>query len=203
MITELSGILLTALGLSTTGTVIGFLMQRRHNKRMSALQEQITTLEVEKATIDAKSKTWHLYEEQLDKANERIKDLLGINADKETRYSNQVSEMEERFNKQTLFLRSVQRELNQVYAEKNELTAKIGRQQRIIDHLKQWLCQRPWKDCQKRKPQQVVKPTKYVPLEEYEAETAALIHETLDIERHERECECALCVKEKEDKDNG
>lgn len=209
MINELSSVLITVIStLFTSGGIFSFLYYKQ-NKREKALQNLLKEADVERAKISAKNDTWHLYEEQLDKANQRIKDLLEINADKETRYSDRVSElgkrysdrindMEERFNKQTLFLRSVQRDLSQVYSEKNELTAKIGKQQRVIDHLRQWLCQRPWKDCQRRKPQQVVKPTKYVPLEEYEAETAALIQETLVIERHEKECECEECIKGKE-----
>lgn len=204
MINELSSVLITIIStLFTTGSVFSFVYHKQ-TKREKALQNLLKEADVERAKISAKNDTWHLYEEQLDKANQRIKDLLEINADKETRYSDRLSEMgkrysdrinevEERFNKQTTFLRGVQRELNQVYSEKNELTAKIGKQQRVIDHLRQWLCQRPWKDCQRRKPQQVVKPTKYVPLEEYEAETVALLQETLSMERHEQECECEGC----------
>lgn len=177
MITELSGILLTALGLSTTGTVVGFLMQRRHNKRMSALQEQITTLEVEKATIETKSKTWHLYEEQLDKANQRIVELLEINAKKETRnqeladrYNERIREIEDRFNKQTEVLRSTNSKLNKALERISQLLYEKGKLKLVIQYLDHWKCFRVFgaskDDCKRREPEQEVKKFKHIPLNE-------------------------------------
>lgn len=203
MITELSGILISILSTGTLGTVAGGLWYRHHNKKMNLLKEQLETANVDKARIESKSQAWHLYDEQIRVANDRIKELLEVNREKESRlmekdkrYGERINEVEERFNKQTDVLRKANRELNAALEKINQLTYEKGKQQRVIDHLRQWLCQRPWKDCQRRKPQQVVKPTKYVPLEEYEAETTALIQETLAIERHEKDCDCDICVKD-------
>lgn len=205
MINELSSVLLSILSTGTLGTIGGALWYRNHNKKMNHLKELLETANVEKARIESKGDEWHLYKEQLEAAFNRIKELLEVNREKEGHviekdrfYSERLNQVEERFNKQTDILRKTNRELNAALEKINQLTFEKGRQQRVIDHLRQWLCQRPWKDCQRRKPQQVVKPTKYVPLEEYEAETTALIQETLAIEKQEKECECEAFAKGKE-----
>lgn len=205
MISELSGILISILSTSTVGTVMGVFFYRHHTRKMNGLKEQIESVNVEKARIESKSEQWHLYEEQIKVANERIKELLDVNREKESRlmekdkrYGERINEVEERFNKQTEVLRKTNRELNSALEKINTLTYEKGRHQRVIDHLRQWMCQRPWKDCQRRKPQQVVKPVRYIPLEEYEAETAALIAETCNIEREEKDIEIETRLEVKE-----
>lgn len=166
MINELSSILITILSSSTVGTVVGGLMYHRHNKKMKAL-------EVDKAKIETKNEEWHLYKVQLDYANERIVELLKINAEKEERliakdkrYSERINEIEERFNKQTTHLRSVQRDYTKALEEINRLTYREGQFKRIIDHLRQWFCCRVFADCPRRKPEQEVKSVTYIPLKE-------------------------------------
>lgn len=190
MITELSAVLISILSLSTAGTIGGALWYRHHHKKMNKLKEELESVNVELAKIRGESDKWHLYQEQLDVANKRIKDLLEINAQKETRnaeigdrYNQRINEVEERFNKQTTFLRSVQRDLNTALCEKNDLTIRIGEQQRIIDHLKQWLCRRPWTDCKRREPEQAIKPKKYIELADLRIEQAVITEETVN-------CDC-------------
>lgn len=173
MITELSGILISILSMGTVGSVGGAIWYRKHNNRMNLLQERLSSMEVEKAAIESKSQTWDLYEDQLNVANNRIKELLEINREKEQRliekdrlYSERISEVEERFNKQTTFLRGIQKELNLAYDTINKLTSEKSQMQRLIDHLKQWLCRRPWCECKRREPEQIIKQKKYLPLDD-------------------------------------
>lgn len=186
---ELSGILLSILSTGATGTLIGAIWYRRHHKKMNALQEQLETANVEKARIQSKYEEWHIYKEQLESANEQIrvlnernKELLNSNIErynqskeKDTRsiseredirrrYSDRINEMEKRFNRQTTYLRGVQKELNQAYEKINCITLEKGEMQRVIDHLKQWFCRRVWRDCKRRDPEQRIKPIRYIPL---------------------------------------
>lgn len=126
MISELNAIIISILSLSVGGTLIGTLLYWRYNKRLKEL-------EVEKAKIETNNEEWHLYKEQLDFANERIVSLLKINADKEQRlmdkeeyYNKRVGEIEERFNKQTEYLRGIQRSYKDGLEEINRLTEKVG-----------------------------------------------------------------------------
>ena len=177
MINELSSILITILSSSTVGTVVGGLMYHRHNKKMKAL-------EVDKAKIETKKEEWHLYKDQLDYANQRIVELLKINADKEERliakdkkYSERINEIEERFTNQTTHLRSVQRDYTKALEEINRLTYREGQFKRIIDHLRQWLCCRVFSDCQRRKPEQEIKQPRYIPLKELDMYINEMLNE--------------------------
>lgn len=174
---ELSSILLTILTNTGLMTVIYALLYRRQNKKLK-------DLEVDKARIESKNDEWHLYKEQLESAFNRIKELLEVNREKETRltdkdrqYSERINAVEERFNKQTNFLRSVQRNLNEALEKINELTCEKGKLLRLIDHLNQWICIKPWAICKIREPEQTVKPLRYIPFEKIENATEVRIEE--------------------------
>ncbi|MCH5225063.1 MAG: hypothetical protein J1D77_03650 [Muribaculaceae bacterium] len=151
-------------------TVIYALMYRRQNKKLK-------DLEVDKARIESKNDEWHLYKEQLESAFNRIKELLEVNREKETRlvekdrsYSESINAVEERFNKQTNYLRGIQRSLNESLEKINELICEKGKLLRLIDHLNQWKCIKPWVECKDREPEQTVKPIRYIPFKEIETE---------------------------------
>ena len=177
MIGEISSILISILSTSVVGTIIGTLLYWRQNKKLKIL-------EVDKAKIETKNEEWHWYKEQLDTANARIVELLKINAEKEARliakdkrYAERINEIEERFNKQTLFLRGVQREHTEALEEINRLTYREGQFRRIIDHLRQWFCCRVFSDCPRRKPEQETKPSRYIPLKELDLYINEMLNE--------------------------
>ncbi len=144
---------------------LGVWMYRRQNRKLK-------DVEVEKARLEAKADDWHIWKEQCDKLDEsnqhlidRNDQLVKMNADKEDRYQADLAEKEERFNKQTDFLRGIQRQLVDANREITKLTAHIGHVERERDHYKQWFCKKPWKRCRIREPEQTVKPDHYTPLE--------------------------------------
>lgn len=181
---DLSQILLTILTNTGILTLIYSILYRKQNKKLK-------DTEVDKARIESKVDEWHLYKEQLEIANSRIKELLEVNREKETRliekdrlYSERINEVEERFNKQTNFLRGVQRNLNEALEKNNKLISRKGKLERLIDHLNQWVCKLPWSICTRRDPEQVVKLLRYIPFEEIEKESEKLI-ENLEDENDE------------------
>ena len=190
MISELSTVFISVFSTLTAGGTGFGIWQFRHNKKMNRLKEQLEAANLEKERISAKSDEWHIYKEQLDAANQQIEtlnkrnsELIATNIDRyeknkelqdsfakeridtQRQFNNHIKDIEERFNNQTLFLRGVQRELNQAYEKINILTETIGRKNEFINHLKLWLCCRPWKDCKRREPEQKIKPVKYIPFE--------------------------------------
>lgn len=181
---DLSQILLTIILNTGLMSIITFISYRKQNRKLKDKEVELESEKVEKARIESKSDEWHLYKEQLELANNRIKELLEVNREKESRltekerlHSERISEIEERFTKQTNFLRGVQRNLNESLERENALTCKIGKLTRLIDYLKQWLCKKPWSECKVREPEQVVKPLKYIPFEEITEVSETLITE--------------------------
>ena len=184
MVSELSSILITAISTSGGLGAIGGWIYWKQNKKLKNLEVALKDSEVDKARIESKSDEWHLYKEQLDAANTRIKELLEINREKERRtdeldanYDRRISAVEERFLNQTNYLRGIQRQYKEALEENNRLTIKIGKMQRVIDHLLQWICRRPWKDCKRREPEQIVKPLRYIPLEELNEYACSIIND--------------------------
>lgn len=175
------GELSTAL-IAFTSTLIGtggvsVFFYYRQGKEKKELENKLKAAELEKATIESKSQTWHLYEEQIEVLNKRIVDLLNINAQKETRnqelgdrYNQRVNEIEDRFNKQTEVLRTSNSKLNKALERINQLTYEKGKLKLVIQYLDHWKCYRAFgtgkEDCKRREPEQVVKKFKYIPLNE-------------------------------------
>lgn len=163
---ELSTILVTLISAMGGMSLLTLFVYWRQNKRNKDLEVQLNETNVDKARIESKTDEWNLYKDQLEIANNRIKDLLQLNQEKEKMYADRISEMDDRFKKQTTYLRDIQRSLRKALEEINRLTVEKGKMQRIIDHLRLWFCRRCYKDCQRREPQQSVKPMEYIPLPE-------------------------------------
>lgn len=166
MLNELSTILISVIStMAGTGGVFSIFYYRQ-NKKLKDLDVKLKDAELSKAKIDAKADEWHLYKEQLDTANNRIVELLKINSEKDKDKNEQISLIEDRFTKQTDVLRKAQRDLNAALEKTVELTLQNGKMQRMIDHLTQWMCRRPWKECKRREPEQKIKIERYIPLDE-------------------------------------
>lgn len=167
---ELSAVLITFIStLGSLGGIGGFIFYRQNKK--------LKNIEVEKAQIESKSDTWHLYQEQLEVANKRILSLLELNAQKEERnaeigdrYNTRINEVEDRFNKQTEVLRSTNTKLNKALEKINQLTYEKGKLRLVIQYLDQWKCYRVFgtgkNDCKRREPEQDAKKFKHIPLNE-------------------------------------
>lgn len=177
MISELSGILITAIS-SVTGTGgIAAIFLWKHNKKMRELERQLKDSEVNKARIEGKSDEWHIWKEQNEALSalnkdltERNKELVAMNAEKEDRHQQDIKDWESRFTEQTTYLRGVQRDLIAANEREKEHIRKEAKLEKERDHYKMWKCYRendsldPVEGCGRRKPQQPVL-VKYVPLE--------------------------------------
>lgn len=145
MISELSGILITAIS-SVTGTGgIASIFIYRHNKKIRELERQLKESEVSKARIESKTDEWHFYKEQLDVANQRIIQLQKANDEREDDHRNDIREWEERFTNQTTYLRGVQRDLIAANEREKEHIRKEGTLLRRIQYLISFVCKRT--DC--------------------------------------------------------
>ncbi len=150
MINELSSSLITGISTFVGTGGLASLFLWRHNRKMRDLEAQLKSAEVSKAKIEGKTDEWHLYKEQLDTANQRIIDLLKVNAEKEDRHQQDIKDWEERFTNQTTYLRSVQRDLIAANEREKNLIQKIGLLLRRIQYLTMWICKRG--DCDHGEP---------------------------------------------------
>lgn len=152
MISELSGILITAIS-SVTGTGgIAAIFLWKHNKKMRELERQLKDSEVNKARIEGKSDEWHIWKEQNEALSalnkdltERNKELVAMNAEKEDRHQQDIKDWESRFTDQTTYLRGVQRDLIAANVREKEHIRKEGVLLRRIQYLINFICKRT--DC--------------------------------------------------------
>ncbi len=172
-LTEISTALGTFATLITAFGGVGAFLYKRQAKRLKEAEAQLAEVSVSKARIEGKTEEWHLYKEQLDTANQRIIDLLKVNAEKEDRHQEDIKNWEERFTNQTTILRGVQRDLiaaNEREKEHIRIEAQLEKER---DHYKMWRCYREENNdpdgCIRRKPKQPI-PIKYVPLNEKDTE---------------------------------
>lgn len=157
MISELSGILITAISSVTgTGGIAGFLLWK-HNKRMRALEAQLAEANVNKAKMEGKSDEWHIWKEQCEalselnrKLTERNEKLVEMNAEKEDRHQQDIKDWESRFTEQTTYLRGVQRDLIAANEREKNLIQRIGLLMRRIQYLLTWICKKG--DCDHGEP---------------------------------------------------
>ncbi len=150
MLNELNEVWSAILGTITACGGVGSLLYVRHNKKMKALEAQLAEANVNKAKMEGKTDEWHLYREQLDIANQRIIDLLKVNADKEDRHQQDIKDWEERFDKQTDRLRCVQRDLIAANDREKEHIRREGLLERRIAYLLTWICKKS--DCDHGEP---------------------------------------------------
>lgn len=128
-IADITALLGTLLGVLTPLVGTGIWRYRRQNKRLKDAEMKLAEVNVDKANVEAKLEDWHLWKEQLEAErehvkfqDERIADLLKENDDKDDRHRQDIKDWEERFTKQTEYLRGVQRELTQSREEHLKLT---------------------------------------------------------------------------------
>ncbi len=145
MIDQLSTILISTLSGGGFTTIIGAWLYRRQNKRLKESEALLAEANVAKAKIEGKSDEWELYKDQLNTANTRIVELLKINAEKEDRHMGDLKDWQERFDKQTDRLRSVQRDLIAANDREKEHIRREGLLLRRIQYLISFVCKRT--DC--------------------------------------------------------
>ena len=117
-ITAITTMLGTILGIITPLGGVGAWLYRKQNKRLKEAEAALAEANVSKAKIESKADEWNIWKEQLEAErehvkfkDERINELLRMNADKDDRHQQDIIDWEERFDKQTDRLRDVQRDL--------------------------------------------------------------------------------------------
>ena len=185
-ITEITTMLGTMLGIITPLGGVGAVLYRRQNKRLKEAEAALAEANVSKAKVESKADEWDIWKEQLEAErehvkfkDERINELLRMNAEKEDRHQQDIKDWAERFTNQTTYLRSVQRDLLAKTQSEIDYTKTVAELTRERDFYKMWFCCREQGDetcnpemCARRKPQQPI-PIKYVP---FEANTAVVIN---------------------------
>lgn len=130
---ELSTVLLTII--STVAPLIGggSWFFHRQNKRLKEAEARLAEVNVDKAKVETRAEDWHIWKEQCEALTEQNKSLIErntqfvkINAEKEDRHQQDIKDWEERFTKQTEYLRGVQRELTSAIEDKVTLTKENG-----------------------------------------------------------------------------
>lgn len=178
-ITEITTMLGTLLGIITPLGGVGAWLYRKQNKRLKEAEAALAEANVSKAKVESKADEWNIWKEQLEAErehvkfkDERINELLRMNAEKEDRHQQDIKDWEERFTNQTTFLRSVQRDLLAKTQQEIVYTKKIADLERERDFFKLWFCRREFGNeqcdpakCGRREPQQSI-PIKYIPLDE-------------------------------------
>ena len=185
-ITEITTMLGTILTILTPFGGAGVIMYRRQNKRLKEAEAALAEANVSKAKVESKANEWDIWKEQLEAErehvkfkDERINELLRMNAEKEDRHQQDIKDWEERFTNQTTYLRSVQRDLLVKTQQEIVYTKKIADLERERDFYKMWFCRREFGNekcdpdkCGRREPQQEI-PIKYIP---FEANSAVVIN---------------------------
>ena len=178
-ITEITTMLGTILGIITPLGGVGAWLYRKQNKRLKEAEAALAEAKVSKAKVESKADEWNIWKEQLEAErehvkfkDERINELLRMNAEKEDRHQQDIKDWEERFTNQTTYLRSVQRDLLAKTQQEIVYTKKIADLERERDFFKLWFCRREFGNekcdpdkCGRREPQQSI-PMKYIPLDE-------------------------------------
>lgn len=178
-ITEITTMLGTILGIITPLGGVGAWLYRKQNKRLKEAEAALAEANVSKAKVESKADEWNIWKEQLEAErehvkfkDERINELLRMNAEKEDRHQQDIKDWEERFTNQTTFLRSVQRDLLAKTQQEIVYTKKIADLERERDFFKLWFCRREFgnekcdpEKCGRREPQQSI-PMKYIPLDD-------------------------------------
>lgn len=177
-ITAITTMLGTILGIITPLGGVGAWLYRKQNKRLKEAEAALAEANVSKAKVESKADEWNIWKEQLEAErehvkfkDERINELLRMNADKEDRHQQDIKDWEERFDKQTDRLRDVQRDLLARTQQEIVYTKQIADLERERDFFKTWFCRREFgneqcdpENCGRREPKQSV-PIKYIPLE--------------------------------------
>lgn len=130
---ELSTILTTIISTVVPLISTGAWMYRRQNKKLKDAEVKLAEANVGKAKVESKADEWHIWKEQLEAErehvkfkDERIEQLLKMNADKEDRHQQDIREWEERFDKSVDRTREVQRENAKLHEDKIALITENG-----------------------------------------------------------------------------
>lgn len=192
-ITEITTMLGTILGIITPLGGVGAWLYRKQNKRLKEAEAALAEANVSKAKVESKADEWNIWKEQLEAErehvkfkDERINELLRMNAEKEDRHQQDIKDWEERFTSQTTYLRSVQRDLLAKTQQEIVYTKKIADLERERDFFKLWFCRREFgnekcdpKKCGRREPQQSI-PIKYIPLDNSNQSTPIEVSPPID-----------------------
>lgn len=123
----------TVLGVITPLMGAGVWRYRKQNKRLKEAETKLAEVSVDKAKVETRAEDWHIWKDQLEAEREHVKfqdsriaDLLKENDAKDDKHREDIKAWEERFTKQTEYLRGVQRDLTQNYEEKLKLTQENG-----------------------------------------------------------------------------
>lgn len=130
---ELSTILISLLSGGGLTTLVGAWIYRKQNARLKEAETKLAEVNVDKAKVEGKSDEWKIWKEQLEAErehvrfkDERISELLRMNAEKEDRHQADIKDWQERFDKATDRTREVQRENAQLSKDKIALIEEVG-----------------------------------------------------------------------------
>lgn len=187
---ELSTVLISIIStLAGSGGIAGLLFWRQ-SRRLKESEARLAEVSVKKAEMEAQNDQWQIFKEEYEAVSrmnlqliERNEKLVAMNAEKEDRHQQDLNEKEDRFCKQTEFLRDIQRELVDALEREKGHIRENARIQRERDHYFNWRCFREFggarQQCLRRKPKQKV-PIKYIPLEGIEEEEMTTEENTED-----------------------
>lgn len=168
MIIEILSVLL---GSSLIGTIVTGVMYWKSSKRVKAAEALSAEAEANLKKTEAKvarNDGEHKIREQLNdvisELSLQIKDVVVSSGDQVDLLNNHLKEEISARVEQTTRLRKTQDDLVNAKNEIIKLTSENAKLNEKLIHYKNWVCERDWTDCQRRKPEQKIK-CPYSPIE--------------------------------------
>lgn len=161
MIVEILSVLL---GSSLIGTIVTSVMYWKSSKKLKEAEvvtaqatAQLKTIEANVAQNDGEHKAREQLYDIIAELNTQMKDVVISNGDQIDILNKHLLEEMTSKADQTGRLRKTQDELLEAKNEIIKLTSENAKLQSLLNHYKNWVCEREYSDCQRRKPEQKIK----------------------------------------------
>ena len=143
----------TIVGIVTPILGAGAWKYRKQNKKLKDTEVALSEVSVEKAKMESKADEWHLWKEQLEAErehvrfkDERISELLRINADKETRFQQFEKDKTAQIRHYVADVMKAETELNKAFGQLIEAQKEIADLRVALEYVLEWRCEHP--DCE-------------------------------------------------------
>lgn len=150
-------ILSAVLGSSLIGTITTYFMYRGSEKRIKAAEATLKEIEADAAKSDLEHTAREQLHQIINELNDQITQTIKINGDQIELLNQQLSSEIVAKSEQTARLRSTQDELSNAKDEIIKLTIQISDLKLRLEHYQNWICERDFTDCDRRKPEQKIK----------------------------------------------
>lgn len=151
-------------GSSLLATIITSVMYWKSSKKLkeaevitAQAEAQLKTIEADIAQNDGEHKAREQLYEIIAELNAQMKDVVISNGDQIDILNRHLLEEMTSKADQTERLRKSQDELLEAKNEIIKLTTEKAKLQSLLDHYENWVCEREYSDCQRRKPEQKIK----------------------------------------------